>query len=249
MKVSKELREYILKVKAEYEQKLKCNLAYCDIKHSEDKTSSINYDNTYLLLISKDLLDFPMQELNCTLYHEFTHLYDLEYARSRSINREIVSSISEIRASYIEMKYRLGGFENNNLIITSTSHKIKCQGQIIPLSEYLDFSTQNIFDYFKEGDMIGVCKGLQYFIGQLKFLEEFNSKWFYPKFYIQMLQEIFGDWGHKFYQEFSAPFDITDESVNKGKELCDQIFVSAVNAYYRIYNKFPVSKEHLTTTI
>ena len=103
-------------------------------------------------------------------------------------------------------------------------------------------------DITKEGDMIGVCKGLQYFIGQLKFLEEFNSKWFYPKFYIQVLQEIFGDWGHKFYQEFSAPFDITDESVNKGKELCDQIFVSAINAYYRIHNKFPVSKEHLTTT-
>lgn len=248
MEVSKELKEHILKIKAEYQQKLKCDLADFDIQYSNNDCASINYDDDYILLIPKLLLDFPTRELNCTLYHELTHLYDLEYARSQSINREIISPISEIRAGYIEMKYRLGGFENSNLIITSTSYNIECQGQIIPLSEYLNFSTQNIFDCFNEEDMISTCKWLEYFIGQLKFLEEFNSRWFYPKFYIQILQEIFGEWGYKLYQEFSAPFDITDESVNKGMELSDQIFASAVNSYYRIYNKFPVSKEHLTTT-
>ncbi len=54
MEVSKELRKHILKIKAEYEQTLNCNLVDFDIKHSKDSSSGINYDNDYILLISKN---------------------------------------------------------------------------------------------------------------------------------------------------------------------------------------------------
>lgn len=241
MEIPNDLRNHIYKIKEEYEARIGCILPNFKIEYSKNNNASVSCDQEYILKMSNIGDQLPTQEVNCILYHEFTHLYDLEIVKRINGNLAITSAISEIHAAYIEMKYRLGFYEGELPCILDLSFMIKYRDSLISISDFLNISVQNVFDGFNQGDIAGAGKQMQYLFGQLKCLEELRRLWFNPKYYIQLLTAICGDKLYDLYSEAQLPFEITIHTIESCANLGYEIIEFMVLAYQNTYHKLPNS--------
>lgn len=237
MKTISEITNYVEKIKDEYETNLNCILPYFTVAVSEDENSGIVYDNQYILQISNLVEELSLNEINCILYHEFTHLCDLDSAKSVAGDLEIVSGISEIRSAYIEMKYILNCFNNNFQPNMDIFFTIEYKNEPISIFEFIKKAIERITNNFEKGNSLGTAKHCEYFLGQLKCLEELNVHWVEPNAYLQMLAEIFGERIYDIYSFVKTSFEITNDNINNCVLILKDMLFYMMDKHMEIYGK------------
>ena len=197
----------VAKIKNQYQDDLKVKLPEFRIVFKKEHFPIVTKfdDNGFYIEIAKIHLSVCENYFKSLLYHEFTHLCDLQEAKKLKLPTIELNGFSEIRAGYIEAKCLFNLFSNNSIRLTN---EIKYLGSIASVEEIIN---DKFTETFKD-DIIHQIKSMQYFLGCLICLNEY-CKELNKENYLKKLKDFFGPAVILLYNNLKVPLDFSIENM------------------------------------
>lgn len=197
----------VAKIKNQYQDDLKVKLPEFRIVFKKEHFPIVTKfdDNGFYIEIAKIHLSVGENYFKSLLYHEFTHLCDLQEAKKFKLPTIELNRFSEIRAGYIEAKCLFNLFSNNSIKLSS---ELEYMGNATNVEQILN---DNFNEAFKK-DKKHQIKYMQYSLGFLICLSEYCREINIKK-YIEKLQNHFGPSIMLLYNNLQAPLDFSIENM------------------------------------
>ncbi len=166
------------------------------------------------------------------LYHEFTHMCDMEKIKYLDFTEVQKAAFLEIHAAMVAIQCLCNDFKNTT---KDANQLIPNDFEYITIKEHLDLYLNEIVymkDKTDKKSIVHTIKELQYFVGKLKYFE-FNKDYNVDvKFYISKLENMFGWQFNKLYESVNIPYEPTPIAIGEAdvfsKLICNSLVLSTV---------------------